>query len=106
MAVVWTRLNSLRPFLLLSAVFFFSVLFASHGIWSHSKLITAVIRTHSVALFTVFLYFFSFFPSPCSLLHTYTSEYYPTKIRAMALSFLDIFVANLTYGYHFAVVIL
>ena len=70
------RLNSLRLFLLLSAVFFFLFAFIQNSL--------------TIPLFTVFLYF-SLSPT-ISLLDTYSSEYYPTKIRAMALSFLGIFI--------------
>ena len=71
------RLNTLRLFLILSATFFFLFAFIQNSL--------------TIPLFTVFLYF-SLSPM-IALLHTYSSEYYPTKIRAMALSFLDIFVA-------------
>ena len=74
------RLNSLRLFLTLSAVFFFLFAFIQNSV--------------TIPLFTVFL-FFSLSPT-LSLLDTYSSEYYPTKIRATALSFLCIFIFGCT----------
>ena len=70
------RLNSLRLFMILSIIFFFLFAFIQNSV--------------TIPLFTVFLYF-SLAPT-LSLLHTYTAECYPTEIRAMALSFFDIFV--------------
>ena len=71
------RLNSLRLFFALSVIFFFLFAFIQNSI--------------TIPVFTVFLYF-SLSPT-LGLLQTYTSECYPTEIRAMALAFFDIFNA-------------
>ena len=73
------RLNSLRMFMVLSIIFFFLFAFVQNSV--------------TIPLFTVFLYF-SLAPT-LSLLHTYTAECYPTEIRAMALSFFDVFGVDL-----------
>ena len=71
------RLNSLRVFAVMAAIFFFLLAFLQNEV--------------TIPLFTVFLYF-SLSPT-LSLLHTYTAECYPTEIRAMALSVFDIAIS-------------
>jgi len=68
------RLNSLRLYTLLTAVFF---------------LLFAFVRTEvTIPLFVVLIYFFM--QSLIPVLNTYISESYPTEIRAMAFGFIGL----------------
>ena len=67
------RLNTFRLFMCGSAIFFFLFAFIQNQL--------------TIPIFTVFLYFF--LCPTISLVHTYTSELYPTEIRTLVLALVN-----------------